>query len=129
MSSTPKVTVTFSREELDDCDGDTSHLTQDYAEVADPAEREKYKTEDAKRLAAYRKGDWHFVGIRAKALIRVDTYTGERLSYTVFHELTSPGLYGIESDSSEDYFKEVFADECAQLRSDIEAMQHAEFKS
>lgn len=124
---TTKVTVTFSSEEMEDSDGDTSWLTQEYSDVADPAERAKCKEQDAQRLAAYRRGDWHFVGIRAKAMIRVDhDNSGQRYSY--FHELHSPGLYGIESDSSAEYFAEVFKDECAQLRSDIEAMKDAEFK-
>jgi hypothetical protein len=125
--NTTKVKVTFSREVLEDCDGDTSYLTQDYAEVEDVVEREKYKAQDAARLAT-RGTDWHFIAIRAKALIRIDHYTGDQLRVSYFHELTSNGLYGIESDSGESYFAEVFEDECAQLRADIEAMKQAEFQ-
>ena len=124
----PRVTVTFSRQEMDDNDGDTSWLTQDYADVADPEERQRYKDQDAARLKAYRAGDWHFIGIRAKALIRVDRYSGKTLNYTVFHEMTSPGLWGIESDSGADYLEEVYKEECAMLRADIVAMKDAEFK-
>lgn len=124
---TTKVTVTFSRETLDDCDGDTSYLQQEYSDVADPVERAKYKEQDAQRLAAYRKGNWSFVGVRAKAMIRVNR-DDHNQSITAIYELTSPGLYGIESDSSESYFAEVYAEECAQLKADIEAMKNAEFK-
>lgn len=122
-----KVTVTFSRETVDDSDGDTSYLTQDYSDVADLTERAKYKEQDAERLAAYKRGDWAFVGIRAEATIRVDHDNGGS-RYSYFHKLTSPGLWGIESDSDESYFDEVFKEECAQLKADIEAMKDAQFK-
>lgn len=125
---TTKVTVTFSRETMDDCDGDISYLQQEYSDLIDDAERARYKAEDAKRVAAYHNGDWHFVGIRAKAMIRIDHENGNQ-RYSYFHELTSCGIFGIESDSDESYFAEVYADECAQLKADIEAMKDAEFKS
>lgn len=105
-----KVTVTFTRETVvDDDDGDTSYLC------------------DATRLAAYRRGDWSFIGIRAKATIRIDYDQGHG-RYSSFHELTSPGLYGIESDSDESYLAQRYQEECDALKSDIQAMAHAEFK-
>lgn len=129
---TVKVTVRFLREVIEDSDGDTSYLTQDYADVKDPVEREKCKAHDAKRLAAYRRGEWHFIGIRAKAVIRIDHWHlhedgsgGARVSN--FYELSSPGLFEFESDSEEQYLDAVYEEECAQLRADIEALKHAEF--
>lgn len=119
-----KVTVTFAREECDDDSPDLSYLEQDYNDVEDAAERVKYREQDRARLDAYRRDEWRMIGIRAKATIWIDR-PGYRTNYT----LESPGLWGIESDSGEAYFAEVFADECATLRADIEALKLAEFKS
>ena len=117
-----KVTVTFSREEIDPThDDDTSYLEQGYADVKDPAERQRYLDSDAERLAAYRRGDWHFIGIRAKATVWV-----QHNNCRTYYELESAGLYGIESDSSEEYLQEVFRDECYILLADIRAFGSAE---
>lgn len=118
------VTVTFKREECEDNSPDLSHLEQSYDDVADPAERAKYRQQDLARLVAYRRGDWHMIGIRAKAQILV-----QRNGFGTWYEMESAGLWGIESDSGEEYLTEVFAEECATLRADIEAMKTAEFKS
>lgn len=114
------VAVTFERQECHDSDGDTSYLTQNYSDVT-PAQREQYLAADRERLEAYRRGDWHFLGIRARAHIAI---TRDR--YTTHYTLESPGLWGIESDSGEDYLKSVFAEECDILKGDIEALK--EFK-
>ena len=68
--------------------------------------------EDGKRLQAYYQGDWHMIGVQAKAyfLIPLD-------GHHVVQTLSSPGLWGIESDSDEDYLDDVYAAECAQLSS------------
>jgi hypothetical protein len=111
-----KVTVTFKMEQIEDSDGDLSYLEQDCfdgpGEMDGPA-----------RIAAYKRGDWHFIGVRAVAIIWI-----QRDKYRTNYTLESPGCYGIESDSDESYLKEVFAEECDTLRSDIEAMKNAEFK-
>lgn len=120
-----KVTVTFKREECNDNDADISHLqdTHDNYKGLPANEIEKYAAQDAARLKAYYVGDWHMIGIRAVATIWVQR-EGYRTNYT----LESPGLWGIESDSGEEYLNEVYAEECATLRADIEAMATAEFK-
>lgn len=121
-----KVTVTFKREEADDCDADLSYLTdtRDNYRGLPADEIAKYVDQDLERLAAYRRGDWYMVGIRAVATIWIER-PGYRTNYTI----KSPGLWGIESDSGEVYLKSIFDDECATLRADIEAMKNAEFKS
>lgn len=118
--SQPKVTVTFKRQETDDSDSDVSYL--------EPGGRGRIGTKaeqaaDAERLAAYRKGDWHMIGIRAVATIWV-----QRDSYRTNYEITSPGLWGIESDSEESYLQSVYKEECSILQTDIAAMGAAEFK-
>lgn len=59
------------------------------------------------RLAAYKRGDFSFVGVRAEAAVIIDG---------VVQTLTSGGLYGIESDSDKAYFEEVGAEEWDGLR-------------
>ncbi len=121
----PKVTVTFERQVIDDDSyPDLSYLEQDYKDVVDEAEREKYKAQNAERLAAYNRGEWHMIGIRAKATVWV-----ERVNYRTSYELESPGIWGIESDSGEEYFRETFSGECDMLREDIKYFGNAEFKS
>lgn len=124
---TTKVIVTFALETMDDSEGDISYLQREYSDVADLAEREKYKAQDAKRLAAYQRGGWHFIGIRAKATICVNRDDHQQ-AYAAFYELSSPGLRGVESDSGNNYLAELYAEQVAELKSDIEAMKLAEFK-
>lgn len=112
-----KVTVTFTREEADDTQPDTSHLQQDYSEVTDPIERQKYLDSDKERLKGLQQLDWYFIGIRAVATIWIQR-DGYRTKYT----MKSPGIWGVESDSGEEYLEEVYEDECATLRRDIEAI-------
>ena len=114
-----KVTVTFTREVCEDNDTpDLSWLDQTDKEMG-----EGFEANAAERKRAYARGDWHMIGIRAKAAIEI-----HRPGYTTTYELTSPGLWGIESDSSEDYLTQVFNEECATLRDDIAAMRSLEFK-
>jgi hypothetical protein len=117
MPDKPKVTVTFARQTCEDCDPDISRLDQTDAQMG-----AGFEAESAKRKAAYRRGDWHMIGIRAEAAITV--CYGQ---YSTLYTLTSPGLWGIESDSHEDYLQSVYQEECAQLRADIEAMGAATF--
>jgi hypothetical protein len=54
------------------------------------------------------RGDWSYVGVRAAVDIPLsETQTAIRIE--------SPGLWGIESDSGEDYFDSVFQEECDSL--------------
>ncbi len=62
------------------------------------------------RLAAYRAGDFSFVGVRLD--VKLNIAVGDDW---VFQSITTPGLWSIESDSGEDYFREVAADEFATL--------------
>lgn len=119
-----RVTVTFSREIDDRCDGDMSYLEQSYSDVTDSAYRQRYLKEDAERLAAFRRGDWHFIGVRAKAIVWI-----QRNNYRTNYTLESAGLYGIESDSSEKYLQSVFKEECNQLLTDIRAFGSVKVRS
>jgi hypothetical protein len=68
-----------------------------------------FREQDEARLAAWRNDQWHFVGIRARAIIKIPHGTNSECWIT--SELLSPGLWGIESDSGEDYFQQVYQEE------------------
>lgn len=84
-------------EVLTDSDADTSYLDQD---------------EFAERRAAYKRGEFGYVGVRACAEVRFETDEGGWIGGPV---VKSPGLWGIEDDSGEDYLREVGADEAGEL--------------
>ena len=72
-----------------------------------------YRAEDEARLTAWRRDEWHFLGIRARATIKVPY--GINPDCWITSELLSPGLWGIESDSGDRYFQEVYREERAIL--------------
>lgn len=114
------VTVQMERLVITDDGPDTSYLHQDYRDVKDPAEREKYLAQDRARVEAYDRGEWHFIGVRARA--HVEVRRGKNITcYTI----DSAGLWGIESDSDDSYLEEVFREEAAQLEADIKALGEA----
>lgn len=106
------IRIIWSREEIHDDDASP----MDYL-YQDP----DYKEEDDARLATWRSGEWHFIGIRAVATIEV-TSNGT----SIVHKLTSAGLWGIESDSGEDYLNEVYHDECQALMRDLRIIARAD---
>ena len=69
----------------------------------------EYREQDDDRLKAWRNDEWHFVGIRAKATIKIPN--GSNPDCWISSELLSPGLWGIESDSGDWYFEQVYQDE------------------
>lgn len=90
-----KTQIIISMEIVDDDSPDTSYLDQD---------------DFAERKEEYIEGDFSFVGVRARAEIRVP-YGRDFIVTTI----SSPGLWGIESDSGQDYFNSVFQEERATL--------------
>ena len=74
---------------------------------------EHYAQQDAARLAAFHAGDWHLEGCYAVASVTVD---GTRQT------IRTPGLWGIESDSGEEYRREVEEEERAALLGILSAL-------
>lgn len=108
------VYVTFERLKfLDETASPHDNLFQD----------EAYREEDEARLADWNGGDWDYIGIQAKAVILV-VESGTGTTY----EITSAGLWGIESDSGEEYLNKVFAGECETLKRHIPMMAGAKFE-
>lgn len=86
---------------VDDCP-DTSYLEQD---------------EFKDRLEEYRNDGFYFVGIQAKAEILIPVG-----SHQIFQTIGSGGLWGIESDSDDEYKKEVAAEEIDTLKGILEQL-------
>lgn len=59
------------------------------------------------RRAAFERGEFDFVGVRAEAEVVIEG---------VVQTLTSGGLWGVESDSGEEYIAEIAVEEYEQLR-------------
>lgn len=76
-----------------------------------PDEVRKYVQQDYERMESLNNGSWCFVGVRAEAKIGIPQ--GE--SYLI-QELTSGGLFGIESDSEDSYIKGEEQNQLAELR-------------
>ena len=108
-----KSSITFERITFDDSDASPlDYLFQD----------EAYRTEDQERLDAFKRGEWHFIGIRCAATV---TLANEQGTSATSYTLESAGRWGIESDSSESYLSEVFEDEKAMLIADIARLPEA----
>jgi hypothetical protein len=62
------------------------------------------------RLEEFQRGGFNFVAVRAAVDLRIPHGMGY-----IRHRIESPGLWGIESDSGEDYLDSVFQEESATL--------------
>ena len=87
-------------------------------DCCDPADRDEGLTEE--RVKAYYAGDWEYIGIMARAVITV-VKNGTGTIYII----ESAGLFGIESDSEEEYLEEVFKEHKVELMSDLVFIGHA----
>lgn len=104
-------------EVMTDQDGDPSWLTQTPAELGSLGAGAVW---NRRRLKALQAGEWGFVGVRVRAEISVyDTGRGTILN-TV--QADSAGLWGIESDSGEDYFRSTAEDEWGELVDTLAAL-------
>lgn len=74
---------------------------------------------DQERLAGYGR-DWHSVCVRVEAVIHVP-HVGPSLSFRA-HSLCSAGLWGVESDVSQEYVYSIAVEEWQQLRDELEKM-------
>lgn len=73
------------------------------------------------RMAAFENGDWTWVGVQARVRIMVPVGGTSFACY----ELTSPGLWSIESDSGEEYLSEVYENERATLEAHLRVIAAA----
>lgn len=107
-------TVKFEMQIVPDESPDVSYL-----------EQECFDDEEGRaRLAAFHAGDWHMIGVRAVAHVTVGHY-----KYSTEYTVKSAGLWGIESDSGEEYLKKVFTEECSTLANDLREFGRLEVQS
>jgi hypothetical protein len=66
----------------------------------------EYKEQDQERLDAFNRGDWSMVGVRAEVEVAI--------AGTV-QTIRTPGVWAVESDSSQSYFNELGTQEYAEL--------------
>lgn len=77
-----------------------------------------------RRMRDYDSGTWNYVGVRARALCFI-VCNGVGTHIT----LESAGLWGIESDSGDDYLDEVYHEEIGQLKNIIAAMSNPTYEN
>jgi len=95
-------------------DSDKSRVIEEFGSIWQACEH--YAREDAERLREFRADSWRFESCRAEAEVRYELYDG---SFGI-ERLRSGGLYGIESDSGEEYRRLVEMDELTDLSSHLE---------
>ena len=72
----------------------------------------EYTKQDKKRLDDYNRGIWEMIGIRAVATIHIPV-NGDTVK---IQSIDSGGLFGIESDSSDDYIKDIGREQIAEVK-------------
>jgi len=82
------------------------------------ADYQTYGLQDYKRAEAYNRGDWCMLGL--KAIAKIQTRPGANSNW-LCNEVSSSGLWGIESDCGDEYKKEVFDGQLAELRDALKA--------
>jgi nitrogen fixation/metabolism regulation signal transduction histidine kinase len=117
-SAAQEVTIQFMRCQAPDSSPDISHLEQDYADVTDLQEREKYLAQDRERLAAYHREEWNMRGLWVEARVMVPIGQG---SFTM-HTIKSAGAWGVESDCGDEHEKELWDEEEQELRRQLAVM-------
>ncbi len=79
-----------------------------------PEKIREYVRRDYERMERLQREDWCYIGIRAEAEILIPSG-----SASVVQEITSGGLWGIESDSDASYLADISAEELSELREQL----------
>jgi hypothetical protein len=82
-----------------------------------PENIRKYVRQDYERMESLHRGNWCYVGIRAEAEVLIPAD-----GHSISQEITSGGLWGIESDSDKSYLAEVEQEELSELRRQLYAL-------
>ncbi len=112
-SNHPEGDATIDREERDDC-GRGEYRYFNPAMTGEETGNPKSPEQDYQRMQAYNRGDWCMIGVYATAQVVI--------SGDVVQTILSGGLWGIESDSGEDYFAEEEANQLHDLREQLTAL-------
>ena len=71
-----------------------------------------YAKQDKERLDAYNRGVWNIIGMRAVATIHISIDN----NIVKIQTIESGGLFGIESDSGDDYIEDIGRDQIAEVK-------------
>jgi len=82
-----------------------------------PEKIREYVLRDYERMERLNRGDWCYLGMRAEAEILLPS--GDA---SIIQEITSGGLWGVESDSDASYLNEIEAAELSYLREQLRAV-------
>jgi hypothetical protein len=82
-----------------------------------PEDIRKYVRQDYERMERLQHGDWGYMGIRADAEILLSSG-----SASIVQEITSGGLWGVESDSDASYLKEIETEQLSELREQLRVL-------
>jgi hypothetical protein len=78
-----------------------------------PEDIRKYVRQDYGRMERLNSGDWCYIGVRADAEIIVDG---------ISQDISSGGLWGVESDSDRTYLAEIDGEQLSELRDQLRAL-------
>jgi len=82
-----------------------------------PEDIRKYVRQDYERMERLNRGDWAYIGVQADAEILLPS--GDA---SLVQEITSGGLWGVESDSDRAYLAEIETEQLAELRDQLRAL-------
>jgi len=82
-----------------------------------PEDIRKYVRQDYERIERLNRGDWAYIGVRADAEILLPSG-----SASIVQDITSGGLWGVESDSDASYLKEIETEQLSELREQLRAL-------
>lgn len=97
---------------IDSCQYSQKDADKDWKQVC------KWIKEDEDRIDAYGRS-WYMFGIQAVATLH---FPQQHTESKIIQRISSPGLFGIESDSDDIYFEEVEEEQVAILLDMLEAM-------
>lgn len=61
---------------------------------------------------AYQRGQFSFVGLRARIELKIPCHPE---GHSILHEVESPGLWGVQTNSDPSYFDDIFEEEANTL--------------
>ncbi len=78
----------------------------------------EYARQDKERLDAYNRGNWEMIGIKAVATIHIPVNNGNDDTVKI-QAIESGGLFGIESDSGDDYIHDIGREQIAEVKNHL----------
>jgi hypothetical protein len=112
-SASPKVSWAIDRMARGDC----RHNQYRYFNPANSAEQTgcpDSPEQDYQRMEAMNRGDWHYIGIIAKAVLEMPS--------GILQTVRSSGVWGVESDCGEDAMREFSDEELDSLAGELLAL-------